>query len=231
MIASFVRFGPAHISAIALTVAVPLLLTAIVRLHHTGTTARIISALLAATLIVNKIISLFLLSHDGELTIESLVPMYLCDWAAITAVITLVWPNQWTYELSYFWSLGGSLQALLTPDLRDGFPHPQFVSFFVQHGGVIAAALYMTLAMKMRPIPMSIVRVLGWSAVYFIAAMMVNLMLDTNFGYLCAKPEEPSLMDYMAPWPYYLAELAVLAVISCLAWYVPFFIFDRFRLQ
>jgi hypothetical integral membrane protein (TIGR02206 family) len=227
MIASFVRFGLAHITVIGMTVAIPLLLTAIARLDHTGTTARILSALLATTLIVNKIISLFLLSRDGELTVESLVPMYLCDWAAITAVITLIWPNQWTYELSYFWSLGGSLQALLTPDLRYGFPHPQFVSFFVQHGGVIAAAVYMTLAMELRPIPMSIVRVLGWSAVYFIAAMMVNLMLDTNFGYLCAKPEQPSLMDYMAPWPYYLAQLVVLAFISCLACYVPFFISDR----
>jgi hypothetical integral membrane protein (TIGR02206 family) len=229
MIDSFVRFGPAHISAIALTVAVPLLLTAITRLDHTGATLQIVRALFAATLIVNKIVSLVLLSRNGDLTIDSVVPMYLCDWAAITAVITLVWPNQWTYELCYFWSLGGSLQALLTPDLRYGFPYPQFVSFFVQHGAVIAAAIYMTLAMKMRPIPMSIVRVLGWSAVYFAAAMTVNLMLDTNFGYLRAKPEHPSLMDYMPPWPYYLADLVVLAFIFCLACYLPFFVFDRLR--
>lgn len=229
MIDSFVRFGPAHVSAIALTVAVPLLLTAITRLDHTGATARIVRALFAATLIANKIISLVLLSRAGELTIESLVPMYLCDWAAFAAVITLVWPNQWTYELCYFWSLGGTLQALITPDLRYGFPYPQFVSFFVQHGGVIAVAVYMTLAMKMRPIPMSIIRVLGWSAVYFASAMTVNLMLGTNFGYLRAKPEQPSLMDYMAPWPYYLAELVVLAFIFCLACYVPFFILDRLR--
>ena len=94
---------------------------------------------------------------------------------------------------------------------------------------MIAAAIYLTLAMKMRPIPMSIVRVLGWSAVYFAVAMTVNFMLGTNFGYLSAKPEHPSLMDYMAPWPYYLAELVVLAVIFCLVCYVPFFIFDRLR--
>jgi hypothetical integral membrane protein (TIGR02206 family) len=229
MIDSFVRFGPAHISAIALTIAIPLLLSWITRLDHTGATARIVRALFAAALIVNKVVSLVLLSRSGELTIDSLVPMYLCDWAAITAVITLIWPNQWTYELCYFWSLGGSLQALITPDLRYGFPQMQFVSFFVQHGAVIAAAIYMTLAMKMRPVPMSIVRVLGWSAVYFAAAMIVNLMLDTNFGYLHAKPEHASLMDYMAPWPYYLPELVVLAFIFCLICYLPFFIFDRLR--
>ncbi|MBO0756602.1 MAG: TIGR02206 family membrane protein [Bradyrhizobiaceae bacterium] len=229
MIDSFVRFGPAHINAIALTVAIPLLLTAIVRLDHTSATARIVNALFAATLILNKIISLVLLSRYGELTIESLVPMYLCDWAAIAVVITLVWPNQWTYELCYFWSLGGTLQALLTPDLRYGFPHTQFISFFVEHGGIIAAVVYMTLTTGMRPVPMSIVRVLGWSAVYFVAALLVNLMLDTNFGYLRAKPEQPSLMDYMAPWPYYLAQLVLLAIIFCLVCYLPFFIIDRLR--
>jgi hypothetical integral membrane protein (TIGR02206 family) len=229
MIASFARFGSAHIIAIALTFATPLLLTAISRLDHTGATARIMSFLLAAMLVVNKIISLVLLSRDGELTIESLVPMYLCDWAAITAVITLIYPNQWTYELCYFWSLGGTLQALLTPDLRYGFPHPQFISFFVQHGGIIVAVIFMTLAMGKRPVPMSIVRALGWSAVYFVAAMAVNLMLGTNFGYLRAKPEQPSLMDYMAPWPYYLGQLVLLAFLFCLACYLPFFVIDRLR--
>jgi len=190
---------------------------------------RVLSFLFAAILVVNKIIGLAVLSRDGELTIESLMPMHLCDWAAVTAVITLIYPNQWTYELSYFWALGGTLQALLTPDLRHGFPYPQFISFFVQHGGVIAAVIYMTLALGMRPIPMSIVRTLAWSTVHFAAAIAVNFMLDTNFGYLRAKPEQPSLMDYMAPWPFYLIQLGLIAIPSCLAYYLPFLVIDRLR--
>ena len=229
MIASFARFGPAHVTAIALTFTVPLILSSITRLDHSGSTAGIINLIFAAILVGNKTIGLALLSRDGELTIESLVPMHLCDWAAATAVITLVCPNQWTYELCYFWSLGGTLQALLTPDLRYGFPHPQFVSFFAQHGGVIAAVIYMTLALGMRPFPVSIVRVLAWSVIYFAAAMAVNLMLDTNFGYLRAKPEQPSLMDYMAPWPFYLFQLGSLAILFCLVYYFPFFVVDLLR--
>src|SRR3974390_1058640 len=173
MIAAFVRFGPAHLAAIALTLVIPLMLAAIARLDDSGATARAINLLLAAILVANKAAGLALLSRHNELTIESLLPMHLCDWAAITAVITLIYPNQWTYELSYFWTLGGTLQAVLTPDLRYGFPHPQFVSFFVQHGGAITAVLFLTLALGMRPIPMSIARTLGWSAVYFGTAMAV----------------------------------------------------------
>ena len=107
------------------------------------------------------------------------------------AVVTLIYPNQWTYELSYSWTLGGTFQALLTPDLRYGFPHPQFVIFFAQHGGVIAAVIYLTLALGMRPIPISIVHTLGWSAVYFGTAMAVNFVLHTNFGYLVPSRSNP----------------------------------------
>ena len=109
---------------------------------------------------------LVFLARDGELTIANAAPMYLCDWAAVATVITLFYPNQWTYELGYFWALAGTLQALLTPDLSYEFPDPRFISFFALHGGVIASALYMTLGIGMRPVPMSILRALAWSAVY-----------------------------------------------------------------
>ncbi len=229
MIAPFVRFGPSHLAAIGLAFITPVVLTVVTRAVHSGGTIRMVAWLFGALIVVSKISGLTLLYRDGELTVESLVPMHLCDWAAIMVLITLIYPNQWTYELCYFWALGGTLQALLTPDLRYGFPHAQCVYFFTQHGAVIAAALYMTLAMGMRPFPMSIVRVLGWSALYLAAAMAVNSLFGTNFGYLRSKPEQPSLLDYMAPWPFYIAEVALLAIASCLIYYAPFFIIDRLQ--
>ena len=94
---------------------------------------------------------------------------------------------------------------------------------------MIAAALFMTLCMAMRPVPMSIARTFAWSTVYLAAAMVTNAMLGTNFGYLRTKPANPSLMDYMAPWPFYIVELALLAIVFILVFYVPFFIIDRLR--
>jgi hypothetical integral membrane protein (TIGR02206 family) len=229
MTATFAPFGPAHLAAITLTLASPLMLTVIARLDDNGTMTHAINLILATTLVANRLTGLALLLRDNELAMQSLLPMHLCDWAEVATVITLIYPNQWTYELSYFWTLGGTLQAVLTPDLRYGFPHPQFINFFVQHGGTITAVVYLTLALGMRPFPISIARTLAWSAAYFGAAMAVNLMLGTNFGYLHAKPEHPSLMDYMAPWPLYLIELAVLAIILCLIYYLPFFLIDRWR--
>jgi hypothetical integral membrane protein (TIGR02206 family) len=225
----FERFGPPHLAVIALTFAAPLFLAAVVRRSDRAAVARAASWFLVGMLVSGETLMLVFLARDGELTIANAAPMYLCDWAAVTAVITLIHPNQWTYELCYFWALGGTLQALLTPDLSYGFPDPRFISFFALHGGVIAAALYLTLGVAMRPVPMSILRVLAWSAVYLAAAMAVNAIFGTNYGYLRAKPAHASLFDYMAPWPFYIAELALLAILSCLVYYLPFFIIDRLR--
>jgi hypothetical integral membrane protein (TIGR02206 family) len=226
---SFERFGSAHLGVIALTFTTPLLLSAIVRWSDSTAVATSFSWLLAALLVGAKALSLVLLARDGELTIAAAAPMYLCDWAAVVAIVTLIYPNPSTYELCYFWVLAGTSQALLTPDLSYEFPDPRFISFFALHGGVIASVLYMTLGLGMRPVPMSILRALAWSVVYLAVAMAVNARFGTNYGYLRAKPSHASLLDYMAPWPFYIGQMALLAILFCLVCYSPFFIIDQLR--
>ncbi len=229
MTVPFERFGPAHLGAIALTFIVPLVMAAIIRCSASGVATKLFRWLLVAVLVGDKIATLFLAARNGELTTATALPMHLCDWAALATLVTLIYPNQWSYELCYFWALGGTLQALLTPDLSYGFPDPRFISFFALHGGVIASVLFMTLGMKMRPVRTSILRALAWSAFYAATAIGANSLLGTNFGYFRAKPEHPSLLDYAAPWPFDLAELAVLAILLCLLSYAPFFAIDRLR--
>jgi hypothetical integral membrane protein (TIGR02206 family) len=224
----FVIFGPMHLSILALTVIIPLALAWITRSRGSNLIARTTCWCFLTLLIAGRILWLVLLS---EFTAETMLPMQLCDWAAIVSMITLIYPNRWTYELSYFWGLGGTLQAMLTPDLSHGFPDPQFIVFFALHGGVIASVLYLTLGMGMRPVPMSIVRVLAWSLLYLVVALGLNALLGANFGYLSAKPGQPSLLDFMAPWPYYIAECALIAIISILICYAPFFVADWLKLH
>lgn len=226
---SFARFGSAHLCVIALTVVTPLILSVIARLDSSEMSARLISLALVTLLVAAKVLGLIILHRSGDLTIESVLPLHLCDWAAITALVTLIHPNQWTYELCYFWGLGGTLQALLTPDLSQGFPNPGFISFFALHGGVIASVLFMTLGMGMRPDPTSIVHVMAWSTLYLGVALTANSVLGTNFGYLRAKPAQPSLLDYLAQWPLYVMEMALLAIVFILVLYAPFFIIDRLK--
>jgi hypothetical protein len=96
MAASIEHFERAHLGAIALTFATPLILCGINRLCN-GLVTGIINWSLAALLVGGELFRLILLRRDGQLAFATAAPMHLCDWAAIAAMITLVYPNQWTY--------------------------------------------------------------------------------------------------------------------------------------
>ena len=226
--AGFEFLGAAHAGALVLTLAAPVLLAAIAR-RAGGRAAKLIRWALAGLLTGAWILWFAYLYQRGWLAVETALPMHLCDWATIVTIITLIRPHQRTYELAYFWALGGTLQALMTPDLGFDFPSVEFIVFFALHGGVIASVLYLTLGLRMRPVPRSLLRAALWSLAYMASALAVNALLDTNFGYLSAKPLRPSVLDYFAAWPYYIFEIVLLGGVSLLVYYAPFFIADRLR--
>lgn len=226
MLKPFVFMGTSHVTAIALTLAVPLALASIDRTRKSVRLQDSIRFGLAAIIVVNWLGWMTLLWAKGWLNIGNEIPLNLCDWATVAVFVALVWPGQKSFELAYFWGLCGTLQALLTPDCVYDFPDAQFILFFVYHGGIIAAVLYMTLGMKMRPVPMSFPRVIGGTLLYGAVAGTADAVLGTDYGFLRSKPDHLTLLDYLSPWPYYLPELVVVAIIFMAICYLPFFVAD-----
>jgi len=221
---SFVPFDASHLSALAATFGTSLILVAIA--WAWPSLAATIRFTLAAVLLATWALRFILLYDRGSFSVATTLPMYLCDWATVVVTISLLRPNQRTYDLAYFWGLGGTLQALLTPDLAIDFPDLQFVIFFILHGGVIVSVLFLTLGLRMRPWPASVPRVVVWSFVYLAAAIAVNAVFGTNFSYLRAKPLQPSLLDFLSPWPCYIAEMLPLGGVFIILLYSPFFVQD-----
>ncbi len=155
--------------------------------------------------------------------------MHLCDWACIAVIVTMLALNQRSYELAYFWALAGTLQGLLTPDLAVGLPDLRAIVFFGFHGGVIAGVFYLTFGSRLRPYAYSIPRVIAATLGYAAAAALVDWAFDVNFGYLRAKPAQASVLDFLAPWPWYIGELIGIGLISIFVFYAPWFIADRLR--
>ena len=144
-----------------------------------------------------------------------------------TAVLLLS-RNRLSYELAYFWGFSGTLQAILTPDLEEPFPHPLYLSYFFTHGLIILGALYATLVFRFRPFPSSMVRVYLITAIYcFVLIFPLNYLIDTNYVYMRYKPLGASLLDYLGPWPWYMLSVAVLAWFLFAAAYAPFYVMDR----
>jgi hypothetical integral membrane protein (TIGR02206 family) len=225
----FILFGRDHLIVLALTFLVPLSLAALTR--HSTAAVRAVRFAFAAWLIGAWIFWFWMIFDLGWQSVQTLLPMNLCDWATIVTVAALLAPHQRSYELSYFWCLCGTLMAAITPDLLYGFPDLRFDIFFAFHGGVIAAMLYLTFAARMRPYRSSIPRAIGWTLIYFAAASTVDWLFKVNFGFLRAKPTAATLMNGLAPWPWYIAELAGLALVLILIWYLPWLIADRTRAE
>ena len=62
--------------------------------------------------------------------------------------------------------------------------------------------LYLTWGAGFRPRPGSVWRVFALTQAYLAATLVVNLCTGANYGYLLAKPSNPSLLDHLGPWPW-----------------------------
>lgn len=226
----FVPFGPSHLTAIAVALLVPLALALLARHEHLGRGAdRITRMTLAAFLVIGWACWFGLGAMRHTLTLDNGLPMNLCDWAEVALVIALLTKNQRAYELGYFWGLGGTLQGVLTPTIYWDFPDPQFFFFFIQHGGVVASLLYLTLGTKLRPTLASLPRVVMGTFAYVGAAALVDWLVGVNYGFLRAKPAGQNLMTMMSPWPWYIPELVAAGMIFVLLYYAPFALVDALR--
>jgi hypothetical integral membrane protein (TIGR02206 family) len=226
----FVLFGPSHQAAIALTLAVPLVLALAARHEHLGRHAdRMTRIALALLLIAGWVGFLLVNGARGELALDRSLPMHLCDWAQVALIIALFTRNQFAYELGYFWGLGGTLQGVLTPTIYYDFPDPQFLFFFIQHGGIIAGLLYLTLGSRMRPTLKSLPRVVLASLAYLAVAGLVDWLLGVNYGFLREKPAGQNLLTLLSPWPWYIPQLALIGALSVVIYYLPFALADGIR--
>ena len=163
----------------------------------------------------------------GDWDAGSTLPLHLCGAGIVLAAFLLINRSYLLYELVYFWGLGGAIQALLTPDIGQyGFPHYRYFQFFVSHGSLIFASLYMTWVAGMRPTHRSIWRVMAITNVYLVVIAIFNYLVDGNYLFICFKPTNGSIIDFMGPWPWYVLVLEVVAAVSFYIYYLPFAIKD-----
>jgi hypothetical integral membrane protein (TIGR02206 family) len=140
----------------------------------------------------------------------------------------MLWRKSYgSYEVALFWGIGGSIPALLTPDLTVGFPHPSFLHFFAGHGLVMLGVLYATFVFGFRPRVRSVFKAISASLLLVVIMAPVNLVLETNYMYLYQKPVQSTLMDYFGPWPWYILSLILIGVMVYIVIYLPFHFLEK----
>jgi hypothetical integral membrane protein (TIGR02206 family) len=153
------------------------------------------------------------------------LPLELCDLTLWLTGISLLRLQPFCFEPAYYWALAGSGMALLTPNLTLPLPSYPAVQFFLAHGLVVTAILFLVWGNLARPSPGSWRRALGILNLYMVLIGLFDWKFKTNYLYLYQKPSMPSLLDVMGPWPFYVAagDVTALLLFFALGW--PF----RFR--
>jgi hypothetical integral membrane protein (TIGR02206 family) len=227
---AFRPFGLAHLAVIFLTIALPFVLAAFVRKSRWPRSEQIIGRLLALSLAVNYLGYEIYLAMNTGLSWEKALPFQLCDWAMIAILVALLTGRERWLEVAYFWGIGGTLQAILTPDLKYAFPDIRFLTFFIAHSGIVVAIAFMMIMKKFRPHWISIVRTFAWSELYFALAITVDLLTGENYGYLLHKPAAASLLDALSDTRLvYILQMHLLALIFFFVLYLPFALYDLVR--
>lgn len=227
---AFHPFGFAHLTVIALTLTLPFALAALVRTSQSRRVERFIAHGLGGLLLLNYVCSALFVRHVSAVTWQQTLPFQLCDWAMFVIIVALWTERRRWFEVAYFWGLGGTLQALITPNLPFGFPDLRFVSFFVAHSAIVVGIVFLMLVRRYRPWPSSILRTLLWTEIYFVITFPIDLLTGVNYGFLLHKPEAFSLLSYLSDWrPLYLLQMHGVALLFYVALYIPFAIWDIIR--
>jgi hypothetical integral membrane protein (TIGR02206 family) len=225
----FERFGLAHLVVIVLTIALPFVMTAFVRKSRWPRSERIIGRVIAVLLGLNYLGYAIYLRTTQDLTWQNQLPFQLCDWAMIAIIVALLTGRERWLEVSYFWGIGGTAQAILTPDLQHPFPHIRFFSFFIAHSGIVIGIVFLMVMRGYRPHFRSIWRTFAWSELYFAVTIVVDLLTGVNYGYLLHEPQTASLLSFLSDnWPVYLLQMHLLALAFFFALYAPFAVYDLF---
>jgi hypothetical integral membrane protein (TIGR02206 family) len=209
----FQPFSREHLAAVAIGICITsaMLVTAKSKNQHRPLITRILAFTNLAAYPLNLIAWQ---THDQAVGLENLLPLHLCDIAAFIAGLALLTGNYLLRTLTYFWGLAATLQALITPAISADFLSPPFISFFVQHFAIVAAAIHIPLVEGWRPkSPLWKSPFDAYLAAfgYMVFSIAINQWLGTNFGFTSRPPENASMIDHLGPWPWYLASFQPLA--------------------
>ncbi len=219
--ANFVTFGSQHIWMIVMTVALAGLLPAVSRriLSARGQLilARAMSLLIAATAILWVAVRIAL--NDFDKTTD--LPLDICNLSALLIPIMMWRPKRAVHEVLYFWVSVGTLQAVLTPHLFNGFPNFTFLKYWIVHGGLVVYIVYVTVVLRLVPNWRSVWKAALWLQLYTVVMFGLNSLLGSNYFYIMRKPPTASLLDYFGSWPWYLLVCEGLMLILFMLAYLP----------
>lgn len=215
---AFHPYGTSHKAVLAVTLGAFIVMLLLSRTRWAVLSQRVLGTMLLALYPVGLAVH----ATYGSLSVLTALPLQYCDIATLAGGIALWTRRPFFCEVVYFFGIAGTLQGLLTPALIYEYPDPRFFLFFIMHAGVPITAIYVVTAMKVRPRPGAVLRIMVFSVAWYAVIAVVNYAIGANYAFQCSKPVQASLFDQLGPWPWYNLSTIGLGLVFYSVLYLPF---------
>ena len=192
--------------------------------HNSDSKKRWVMGLIWFT-VAQEIFDYFNRMQVRELNLELDLPFHLCHIALLASTIALYNKNLVLFESAYFWGIGASFQAILTPDMSDFDNNFSLVTFYLHHSLIIAHVIWLIVVEKMRCRKGSVLRTMVITNIFAAIIYPINLVIGgkANYMFLIKRPpvNNPLLMG---EWPWYILNLEIIIILYMGLLYIPFFL-------
>jgi hypothetical integral membrane protein (TIGR02206 family) len=181
-----------------------------------------VAAVIGAALLADAVSYVVALVVAGTFTARDDLPLALCNAAVLVAASACFTRAPLLVEMTWFWGMAGTLQAVVTPDLSAGFPHLAFFQYLVGHLGVVLAAMFLVVGMGIVPRRKAAIRVFAITVCYSAVVGLVDAVAGANYMFLRRPPSNWTLLRLLGPWPWYTLSAAGVAAVLFTLLDMPF---------
>ena len=163
-----------------------------------------------------------------ELSLARDLPLNICNFSLIIAIVSLITRNRYCFEFSYFIGATAALQSLLTPGLPYIYNLTDYILFFFQHALIIVLALWNVFVGGMITSKYAILRTMIFLNLMVLPVGIINWFADSNYMYICQKPHVESPFVF-GEWPWYILSLEMVGLLMMLIAAIPMAMANKAR--
>ena len=149
----------------------------------------------------------------NQWSLQTSLPLHMCELSEIFAAVTLIWPRQRLFEILCYWGIPGGFHSILTPELLHAGENGWLVfQYYFEHTIIILAPVLLIIFSRMRLPDKSWIKVFLFTNLCIPVIGTINWLSGSNYMYLTEKPiaNNPFLIGN---WPWYILVLDVVMLV------------------
>lgn len=185
----FPLFSPIHFFLLSVIVASAILLYSHKENLKESKHSKMLKIFIASILFLQQSIMYLWYGFSSYFKLSESLPLYNCRVAIILLIIGLIFNVKLFKTIGVYWGITGSILALLMPNVDPfSFPHYTLFSYFIGHGFLLLAGLYLLFVEDFAVDLQSLISCLWFTNFYHLGVLIFNKWSASNYCYLIAPP-------------------------------------------